>query len=260
MNGYAHHERARREHKTRHHHTDPCRESRERSHTLYPLNNNKRWKQWRVRTHLNLRISWAMTCSLLKFQKKKKLWESKKNWEKIKKTKKNPLLLLLYLEATYSPDFKHIRKKNTVSDDYVHLNFSPLSMEDVELAKASSVSGLSISLLSSPLIHQKFKICYSEALFFTLSIICFLPSFRTFSRSRRPKLISSGVSNEPSFFVVEGVILASEEDLILNIFRYIYIHMVYFLASKKYLYFSKSVVHNACTGAAAAVVEEQQQQ
>ena len=75
-----------------------------------------------------------------------------------------------------------------MSDDYVHLNFSPLSMEDVEPAKASSVSGLSISLLSSPHIHQKFNICYSEALFFTLSIICFLPSFRTFLRSRRPKL------------------------------------------------------------------------
>ena len=65
---------------------------------------------------------------------KKKIWEKK--WEKVKKTerkkktKKNPLL---YLEATYSPDFKHIRKnKNTVSDDYVHLNFSPLSVEDVD--------------------------------------------------------------------------------------------------------------------------------
>ena len=50
----------------------------------------------------------------------KKNWEKKcekvKKTERKKKTKKNPLL---YLEATYSPDFKHIRKKNknTVSDD-----------------------------------------------------------------------------------------------------------------------------------------------
>ena len=72
MNGYAHHERARREHKTRHHHTDPCRESRERSHTLYPLNNNKRWKQWRVRTHLNL-LENLMADDELFPQKKKKL-------------------------------------------------------------------------------------------------------------------------------------------------------------------------------------------
>jgi len=63
-----------------------------------------------------------------------------------------------------------------VSDDYVHLNFSPLSMEDVELAKASSVSGLSISLL----LYIKILKYVIQKLFFLKPyplIIYFLPSF-----------------------------------------------------------------------------------